>query len=124
MWQQCDNWLPSYGNEDALRGNKIRNDSLPPKNIPPESKKGVDLMSNLRYFRISFLPKLAVLLALGLFSLAPMASATTVNCSGVAAWSGNSVAYAVNALVTYNGSEYKCLTAHTSNVSWDPVDAA
>jgi chitinase len=47
-----------------------------------------------------------------------------VNCTGVAAWSPNSVAYAVGNLVTYNGSEYKCLQAHTSQPAWDPVDAA
>jgi len=51
-------------------------------------------------------------------------AAAQVNCTGVAAWSGNSVAYAVGNLVTYQGSEYKCQQAHTSNPSWDPVDAA
>lgn len=48
------------------------------------------------------------------------AMAQTVNCSGVAAWSGNSVSYAVGALVTYGGDEYKCLQAHTSEAGWDP----
>src|SRR5688500_3295130 len=37
----------------------------------------------------------------------------------VAAWQPN-VAYAVNALVTYGGSTYKCLQAHTSQVGWEP----
>jgi hypothetical protein len=54
--------------------------------------------------------------------LALAAPAATVNCSGVAAWSGNSVSYAVGALVTYEGSEYKCLQAHTSEAGWDPAD--
>ncbi len=36
-----------------------------------------------------------------------------VNCTGVAAWSGNSVAYAVGNLVTYSSTEYKCIQAHT-----------
>src|SRR5579872_5567736 len=54
--------------------------------------------------------------------LAPAARAATVNCSGVAAWSANSVAYSVGQLVTYNGSENKCVQAHTSQAGWDPVD--
>src|SRR5579872_1934059 len=54
--------------------------------------------------------------------LALAAPAATVSCTGIAAWSGNSVAYATGALVTYNGSEYKCLQAHTSQAGWDPAD--
>src|SRR5579872_1435003 len=54
--------------------------------------------------------------------LALSAPAATVNCSGVAAWSASSVSYGVGALVTYQGSEYKCLQAHTSEVGWDPAD--
>src|SRR5579883_349137 len=69
--------------------------------------------------RTSLFTVLTVALVL-LFALA--APAATVNCSGVAAWSGNSVAYAVGALVTYQGSEYKCIQAHTSQAGWDPVD--
>jgi hypothetical protein len=38
----------------------------------------------------------------------------------VGAWSGASVAYKVNDLVTYNGSTYKCLQAHTSQPGWFP----
>jgi len=53
--------------------------------------------------------------------LATTAQCATVSCSGVAAWSGNSVPYATGALVTYNGSEYKCLQGHTSQPGWDPV---
>src|SRR5258708_3325734 len=56
--------------------------------------------------------------------LSTPAQAQTVNCTGVAAWSGNSVAYAVGALVTYQGKEYKVIQAHTSNAGWDPVSAA
>src|SRR3569833_2143193 len=62
-------------------------------------------------------------LALGSVAGRP-AAAQTVNCTGVAAWSGNSVAYHVGDLVTYQGSEYKCIQAHTSLSTWDPVDAA
>jgi len=54
--------------------------------------------------------------------LPPAAFGATVNCSGVAAWSPNSVAYSVGQLVTYNGSEYKCIQAHTSQAGWDPAD--
>src|SRR5688572_4110481 len=35
------------------------------------------------------------------------------------AWASG-VSYAVNALVTYGGSTYKCLQAHTSQVGWEP----
>ena len=63
------------------------------------------------------------LLMCGALTLSKPAAAQ-VNCTGVAAWSPNSVAYAVGNLVTYNGSEYKCLQAHTSQAAWDPADAA
>src|SRR5207247_5855058 len=35
------------------------------------------------------------------------------------AWAPNT-AYAVNDTVTYGGSTYKCLQAHTSQVGWEP----
>ncbi|MCY9691482.1 fibronectin type III domain-containing protein [Paenibacillus alginolyticus] len=35
------------------------------------------------------------------------------------AWAPN-VAYAVNDTVTYSGSSYKCIQAHTSQVGWEP----
>src|SRR5579872_1366325 len=54
--------------------------------------------------------------------LASITSAATVSCTGVAAWSPNSVSYAAGAMVTYNGSEYKCLQSHTSQAGWDPAD--
>src|SRR5579872_6562039 len=68
-----------------------------------------------------FVGALLLIFCLAIF-LPVQASAATVSCSGVAAWSGNSVAYSVGALVTYNGSEYKCLQAHTSQAGWDPAD--
>lgn len=37
------------------------------------------------------------------------------------AWSGSSVAYKVNDVVTYSGSSYKCLQAHTSQAGWTPT---
>jgi len=36
------------------------------------------------------------------------------------AWVANH-AYAVGALVTYQGHTYKCLQAHTSQVGWEPA---
>jgi len=61
-------------------------------------------------------------LTLGIVTSTKPADAQTVNCTGVAAWSPNSVAYAIGNLVTYNGSEYKCIQAHTSQAGWDPAD--
>lgn len=37
----------------------------------------------------------------------------------IPAWAPNT-AYAVGALVTFNGQEYKCIQAHTSQVGWEP----
>ncbi len=36
------------------------------------------------------------------------------------AWNGNSQSYAVGAVVSYGGSEYRCLQAHTSQPAWTP----
>ncbi|MGA2435090.1 MAG: carbohydrate-binding protein, partial [Bryobacteraceae bacterium] len=45
-----------------------------------------------------------------------------VNCSGVTAWAAGG-SYTVGELVTYQGSEYKCLQANSNAASnWDPVD--
>lgn len=40
-----------------------------------------------------------------------------------AVWSGDSVDYAVGDRVSYNGTLYKCLTAHTSQSTWTPPDS-
>jgi chitinase len=37
------------------------------------------------------------------------------------AWDGNFHPYAVNDLVTYNGRDYRCQQAHTSQPDWNPV---
>ena len=70
--------------------------------------------------------KLLAIIGLGGLILATLAgkpaNAQTVSCTGVAAWSASSVSYAVGALVTYEGSEYKCIQANTSETGWDPVD--
>lgn len=39
-------------------------------------------------------------------------------------WSSDSVSYAVGTRVQFSGMLYKCLQAHTSQPSWNPVDAA
>lgn len=46
-------------------------------------------------------------------------SAQAVSCSGVPAWAPNT-SYTVGQLVTYSGSEYKCLQSHTSLTGWEP----
>jgi len=66
-----------------------------------------------RLFRVLFL---------FLFATLPV-TAQSVNCSGVSAWSASSVNYGIGALVTYSGSEYKCIQSHTSEAGWDPADA-
>jgi hypothetical protein len=38
-------------------------------------------------------------------------------------WDGDGVDYAVGDRRLYNGVLYKCLTAHTSQTAWNPVDA-
>ena len=40
------------------------------------------------------------------------------------AWSGASVAYKVGDLVTYSGTVYRCLQAHTSQAGWTPTAVA
>ncbi|HEU5370103.1 MAG TPA: carbohydrate-binding protein, partial [Ktedonobacterales bacterium] len=42
---------------------------------------------------------------------------------GVQPWSGNGVAYHVGDLVSYQGSVYQCIQAHTSQPDWNPVAA-
>ena len=42
---------------------------------------------------------------------------------GAQAWAAG-VAYKINDLVTYSGNTYKCLQAHTSQVGWEPTNAA
>ena len=68
------------------------------------------------------------LLVLGLFSVLLLAMSVvatgqaSVSCSGVIAWAagGN---YTVGELVTYEGSEYKCLQANNDAApNWDPID--
>ena len=71
--------------------------------------------------RTSLLVSMLAILALMLMLVAG-AQAASVSCSGVTAWAagGN---YTVGELVTYQGSEYKCLQANSDAASnWDPVD--
>jgi chitinase len=55
----------------------------------------------------------------GASSWSSSVSAKTQTSTGVAAWAPNT-AYAVGALVTYNGVTYSCRQAHTSLVGWEP----
>ena len=38
-------------------------------------------------------------------------------------WSGDDISYAAGDRRQYDGALYKCLTAHTSQAAWNPVDA-
>src|SRR5215467_11284398 len=53
-----------------------------------------------------------MVLALGLL-------AASVSVQSIPAWQPNT-AYATGALVTFNGQEFKCIQAHTSQVGWEP----
>jgi hypothetical protein len=53
----------------------------------------------------------------------PNVDSLTVVAAGTPAW-GPNVAYAVGNLVAYGGSTYRCLQAHTSQVGWEPPNAA
>lgn len=57
---------------------------------------------------------LIVLIAFSILSTLP-----TKAQSNIPAWQPNTF-YAVNALVTYNGTTYQCRQAHTSQVGWEP----
>ncbi|MCR8842500.1 lytic polysaccharide monooxygenase [Paenibacillus sp. SC116] len=48
---------------------------------------------------------------------------TTAQVSTATPWAVNT-AYAVNALVSYNGVTYKCIQAHTSQAGWTPSASA
>ena len=53
----------------------------------------------------------------------PGAPTATPTASTIPPWSGNGVAYHVGDLVTYQGSIYRCITAHTSQPDWTPSAA-
>jgi hypothetical protein len=46
---------------------------------------------------------------------------TPAGCSGLAAWSGNSVQYNVGNRVSYNGRAYQCIQSHVSQSNWNPA---
>lgn len=62
---------------------------------------------------------LLAILALVIMLVAGAPSLAKTLSQSAPAWQPNT-AYAVNALVTYGGSTYKCLQAHTSLVGWEP----
>lgn len=57
---------------------------------------------------------IAILLTVSVLAVIPSSAQ-----GGAPAWQPNT-AYAVGALVTYNGSTYQCRQAHTSQVGWEP----
>ncbi|HEY0687289.1 MAG TPA: glycosyl hydrolase family 18 protein [Steroidobacter sp.] len=63
-----------------------------------------------------WLLSLLLLVATALFS-----SMQAAQAQQIPAWAPNT-AYAVNAQVTYQGSVYQCRQAHTSIVTWEPVN--
>ncbi|WP_373869526.1 carbohydrate-binding protein, partial [Sphaerisporangium rufum] len=69
----------------------------------------------------------ALLLPLGTaVALGPGASATAATASRAAmaaAWAPNTW-YAVGAVVTYQGVDYRCIQAHTSLTGWEPPNVA
>ena len=64
---------------------------------------------------LSLLVVVAVFLSLYFTSLTP------ANAAARGAWAPNT-AYAVNDTVTYSGSTYTCLQAHTSLTGWEPAN--
>ncbi|MDR8410789.1 fibronectin type III domain-containing protein [Nonomuraea sp. 3-1Str] len=75
-------------------------------------------------FRRMFLALLAAvaMIGAGAATSVPAAGATAVpstSAAFAAQWQPN-VSYAVGARVTYNGVDYECIQAHTSQVGWEP----
>src|SRR5215470_19567969 len=58
------------------------------------------------------------LVVLSICLLLSLASLPTL-AQSIPTWQPNT-AYAVGALVMFNGVEYKCIQAHTSEVGWEP----
>jgi chitinase len=64
-------------------------------------------------------PKLSLILALLPMLLALIFAGTNAHALAPA-WDGNFKPYAVGAIVSYNGVEYQCRQAHTSQPDWTP----
>lgn len=65
---------------------------------------------------------LSLLVVLAVFLSTWFTALPSVSAAARGAWAPNT-AYAVNDTVTYNGSTYTCLQAHTSLVGWEPSNA-
>ncbi len=63
--------------------------------------------------------KTLLLMAVFTFALSTFCAALPVSAAARGAWAPNT-AYAVSDTVTYSGSTYTCLQAHTSLVGWEP----
>jgi chitinase len=58
---------------------------------------------------------------IGMLALVASLILATTNVSALApAWDGNFKAYSVGTVVSYGGSEYRCIQAHTSQPDWTP----
>ncbi|WP_044477236.1 carbohydrate-binding protein [Paenibacillus antibioticophila] len=65
---------------------------------------------------------LSLLVVLAVFLSAYFTALPSASAAARGAWAPNT-AYAVNDTVTYSGSTYTCLQAHTSLVGWEPSNA-
>ncbi len=51
----------------------------------------------------------------------PTRTATPASaCAGIPEWNGNFIAYSIGQKVQYNGEEYQCIQAHSSESTWEP----
>ena len=81
------------------------------------------LGNRLKWWRVASIGSLLVgvscIMVLFLSPFSPLHAA-----SAPAAWSGNFVAYKTGDVVSYDGKNYTCIQAHTSESNWDPADTA
>ena len=61
----------------------------------------------------------AIAMVSGMNNSAVTTATYTISSSDYPAWAPNT-AYSVGTIVSYNGSNYRCLQAHTSLVGWEP----
>ena len=61
----------------------------------------------------------AIAMAAGMNNSAVATATYTIGSSGYPAWAPNT-AYSAGIIVSYNGSNYRCLQAHTSLAGWEP----
>ena len=84
-----------------------------------KKRRGIKVMS--KSTKLFTKKTVAIVLSIALV-LTLFVGISVTSVSAVSAWATNT-AYAINDLVTYSGSTYKCLQAHTSQVGWEPPNA-